>query len=81
MFENWVLDATFHKEGEPFLCFIPYEADGTLVTGMNILSDVEHFDQGNIVGIVHLDGQKQCDDWCATHPDIVQSIQKKRERK
>jgi len=78
MWTDWVIDASYCDE---FLCFVPIENEGTdeerLIVGMNVLSDVEHFDLGRIVGIVHLDGQEACDRWVKKHPDILEAIKLK----
>lgn len=84
MWANWVIDATHYREGDKGLvCFVPIENIGlfneTLVLGMNILSDVGHFEHGNIVGIVHLDGQGAVDKWCEAHPEVLLAIKRRKE--
>jgi hypothetical protein len=46
--------------------------------GMVILSDIEHFDRGEIIGIIHLDGQKAVDKFCAEHPEIFEALKNKK---
>lgn len=81
-YDKWVIDSTFYKD-DGLLCFVPIEhphtPQETLVLGMNVLSDIEHFALGRVIGIVHLDGDAACDAFCATHPDIVQALQAKLE--
>jgi len=82
--ENWVMEITHYREEDGGLvCFVPIENIGqpneTLVLGMNILSDVEHFDLGKIVGIVHLDGQEAVDKWVELHPEIFQALKRRKE--
>ncbi len=75
--EQYVLDATIYKEDGIF-CFVPIENMGTpqqtLILGMNILSSIEGFDLGDIVGVVHLDGDEAVDNWLKKHPEVVSKI-------
>jgi len=80
MYEEWVIDATMYNN-DGLLCFVPIENrvtdKETLVLGMNILSDVEHFEQGKIIGIVHMDGQKAVDRFCDEHSKLLKSLKEK----
>ena len=81
MWTNWVLDATLdHNDG--LFCFIPVDNLDTgkeaFIVGMNIISTVERFDQGKIVGIIHSGGDDEVKKWIKSHPDIVASIKSKR---
>jgi hypothetical protein len=73
MWNEWVLDLTFGTE--PMPCFCPYERDtGAIVTGMNMLTDRC---PGELVGVVHLDGQEAVEKWCADNPDWHERYAKK----
>jgi hypothetical protein len=78
---EWVIDATLYKD-DGILCFVPIENRGkeneSVVFGMNILSDIKCFDEGKIVGFVHMDGQDAVDKFCNEHPELLDELTKKR---
>jgi len=78
MFETWVIDVTLYKEDGIF-CFVPIEhpnePNQTLVLGMNVLSDLEHFEQGKVIGVVHLDGDSAVNNFCLQHPEVMKELQ------
>lgn len=59
MFDKWVLDVTFWNPQEEMPTFIPIESNGDLVIGMNCMG----FCPGELIGIVHLDGQEKVNKW------------------
>lgn len=70
MWENWVIDATMPtlKDAPGAFTFIPVEGElgsgkETYVVGMNYIS-TEPPDDGNLVGIIHEDGQEAVDAFC-----------------
>jgi len=81
MYNQWVIDATLYNENDGMLCFVPIENahtdQETLVLGLNILSDLEHFDHGKVIGVIHLDGQEAADIFCNEHPEIIENIKRK----
>ena len=64
MFNNWVLDVTYVPNMPPV--FVPYEDDGTLVLGMNVMSEKC---PGELVGIIHEGGQEAVEKWCSENPN------------
>jgi hypothetical protein len=68
MSDNWVLDVTLSAP-----VFIPYEDDGTLVVGMNVVCERC---PGNLVGVVHLDGQEKVEKWIAENPNWHEQYKK-----
>jgi hypothetical protein len=72
MWKNWVLDVTSTFGGE--YCFVPIEDDGTLVVGLNVISDEC---PGKLVGAVHAGGQEEVENWCAEHPEWSKGIKQK----
>ena len=57
---QWVIDAGYYNPDVDLWCFVPIENPGTpeerLIVGMNLLSDPETFDSGELIGVVLLDG-------------------------
>lgn len=61
-YKTWVLDVTFDIP-----TFIPYDiTQETLITGLTVMAD--HC-PGELVGVIHLDGQQAVDRWVAAHPN------------
>jgi hypothetical protein len=63
LWTNWIIDVTNWPDS---WCFCPYEDDGSIVFGMNLIQDRC---PGNLVGLIHLDGQKQAEVFCHAVPD------------
>lgn len=63
--KNWLLDVSFWRDDMP-PCFVPYEGNGDIITGMNLLTDQC---PGNLVGVYHEAGKQAAEAWCAEHPD------------
>lgn len=62
MWQKWVLDVSFE-----YPCFVPYERDTEqVVVGMNMLSARC---PGELVGVIHVDGQDAAEKWCIENPD------------
>ena len=68
--DQWVMDATLNDGESPYL-FCPIQSDGTIVTGMNVVTDKP---PGRFVGIVHADGQEAVEAWCEAHPEAVEQL-------
>lgn len=81
MWDKWVVDVSLWRPGDrDLLCFIPMEGtwdNPTFVVGMNFLSSPEGFDQGEIVAIVHEDGQDAVMRWCEENPDLLERLKDK----
>lgn len=73
-FSNWVLDATIATPAGTF-CFCPIEGDlegdFKIVTGMNLISDKPN---GDLLGIVHENGQQAVEQWCAEHAEELEQL-------
>ena len=65
MFKQWVIDLSISAP-EGAVCFIPYEPPDMFITGMNVVSDKC---PGNLVGVMHPDGQDAVEKWCSDNPD------------
>lgn len=81
MYKDFVIDATmYHEDG--LFCFIPVEdwdTDApTFVVGMNLLTSLDGFCQGNLVGVMHEAGQEAAEQWCAAHPEVGAEIERRR---
>lgn len=68
--EPYILDCTLDP-GDGLHCFCPVELDDegnvvSVVTGLNYLS-TDPPEAGRLIGVVHLDGQEMCDQWCAVN--------------
>lgn len=62
MSKEWLLDVSFSIP-----CFVPYEREtDTIITGMNVITDKC---PGELVGVIHMDGQEAVEKWCAENPD------------
>lgn len=66
--DKWVIDATM---GYPF-CFCPLEGE-TIITGMNVLADKPP-GKGELVAVVHEDGQDAVEEFCAKYHDEIAAI-------
>ena len=81
MYESWVIDASL-GDGDPPYCFIPiiFDESGnveSLVVGVNYIS-TEPPEGGYFVGVVHENGQKATDTWCAEHEEFLQDLAARR---
>ena len=70
MWENWVLDATGNDGTSPFV-FYPIEDDATIIFGMNFLGDRP---PGNVVAVIHAEGQEAVMNWCEKHELVLKEI-------
>lgn len=69
MWREWLLDVSFE-----YPCFVPYERDtDQVVVGMNMLSARC---PGELVGVMHSDGQDAVEKWCAENPDWLTRFRK-----
>ena len=69
MFDDWVIDATLWRDGLDMPTFVPVEGgheNPTFVTGMNYIADKC---PGNLLGVVHMDGEEAAKKWAESHPD------------
>ena len=73
MFRDFVMDVS---NGEPY-CFCPYEADGTVVFGLNIIAARC---PGNLVGIIHSGGNAAAEAWLEANPDWRERYRMQTER-
>jgi hypothetical protein len=65
MLDEWVLDLTFGTE--PLPCFCPYDRENdSIVTGLNMLTNKC---PGELIGVVHPEGQEAVEKWCEENPD------------
>jgi len=82
MWENWVIDVTLYQ-GDGIFCFVPVEDMGTdypkFVVGVNLLTTIEDFKQGKIVGFIHEAGQDAVDKFVAAHPAAISAIREQQE--
>lgn len=63
--EDFVLDVTL--DGGGLNCYCPYLKDTEeVVFGLSILTDRC---PGNLVGVVHMDGNEAVEKWIAEHPE------------
>ncbi len=66
MLKNYVLDITFHGPDGPS-CFVPIKDDmETILIGLAYLSDKC---PGNLVGVIHQDGQHAVEQWITKNPN------------
>ena len=65
IWEEWVLDCSSVNH-EHIPCFCPIEDREVVVWGMNVL---QGRCPGNLVGVVHQGGQKECEKWVEKNPD------------
>lgn len=82
MFDDWLVDVTaYDPEYKGLLCFIPVEdietGSPTFVTGMNLLTSIDSFDQGRLRGIIHFEGQEFVDKWCEENKELAKQIELK----
>ncbi len=68
MWKNWVLDVTNGCES-PLFC--PIEDDGTIVIGMNILSNKC---PGKLVGIFHTSGVALAQQWMEENGAVLDDL-------
>ena len=62
--KDWLMDVTF---GDNPPCFVPYEQEKkTIVFGMNMIQDKC---PGNLVGVIHSQGQGAVEAWIKKNPD------------
>jgi hypothetical protein len=73
MWENWVIDASMPTPDDNIVTFVPIEDDETLVLGMNFIGNKC---PGNLVGVVHLNGQEAVEQWIKDHPDWHKQFKK-----
>jgi hypothetical protein len=59
---DYVLDITNGVEPPVFVCY----ENNEVVFGLNVVSDKC---PGNLVGVIHLDGQKEADKWVDENPN------------
>lgn len=62
IFEKYVIDAAMCRDD--MYCYVPYEND-KLITGFSAFG----FCPGELVGVVHVDGQEAVERWCKENPD------------
>jgi len=64
MWQEWLLDVSFEVP-----CFVPYDrVTGQVIAGMNMLSARC---PGELVGVIHVDGQDAVEKWCVENPDWI----------
>ena len=68
MLGNWVLDVT---HGHEPMAFCPIEENGTIITGLTMISGKC---PGRFVGIVHFDGDDAANAWLAEHSAIADEL-------
>lgn len=69
MWENWVLDVT---HGHDPMAFCPIEDDGTIITGMTMVSGKC---PGRFVGVVHFAGEDAVNEWLANHSAVADELE------
>jgi hypothetical protein len=69
---EWVLDATLYS-GDGMCCFCPIEPDGTVVTGVNVLSRKS---PGPLVAVIHADGQEAAERWVAANEYLLEWLER-----
>lgn len=77
MYRQWLIDVSM-DHGDGMHCFVPVEDPGgpneAIVYGMNLLTSIEGFNQGEIMGFVHPDGQEVVEQWCADNPAVLEEL-------
>ena len=77
-YSDWVVDITRFEEGKGIYCFVPVEnaesENPTFITGFSVITSLDGFDRGRIRGIIHEQGQEECDKWCEAHAITYESI-------
>ena len=68
MWKNWVLDVT---HGHDPMAFCPIEDDGTIITGMTMISGKC---PGRFVGVFHFDGEDAANEWLANHSAVAEEL-------
>jgi len=79
MWDDWVIDLTISEE-DGLYCFVPVEWHGDdplFVIGMNLLTSIDGFEQGKIIGVIHEAGQEAVDEWCREHPGLLEALRVK----
>ena len=71
--ENWLLDVTYDPP-----VFVPYEDDGSIVFGMNIMTSEC---PGNLIGVIHTEGQEAVEKWLSENPKWHEMYAKKKGRR
>lgn len=78
---TWVVDITCFEEGSGLLAFIPIENPGTpderFVVGLILLTTLESFDRGTLLGVFHEGGQVELNRWILEHPTLMEEIKEK----
>jgi hypothetical protein len=62
---DWVIDISLY----PAVVFVPYN-NGGIVLGINLMTERC---PGNLIGIIHINGQEAVEEWIAAHPDWLQT--------
>lgn len=68
--KQWVLDVSMYA-GDGLFCFCPMDADGAVVTDMNILASKS---PGPLVAVIHADGQDAAEKWAAENEELLERI-------
>jgi hypothetical protein len=68
VFREWALDISQW----PARCYCPYKKDGTIVIGLNLITDRC---PGKLVALFHQDGQDVLDKWCAENPEALKELE------
>ena len=69
----WVLDVTLWREDRPLRVWCPIEEDGTVITGLSVMSDVPPHG-GKCVAIFHEDGQEEVEAWMESHEPFLNEL-------
>ena len=68
MWKNWVLDVT---HGHEPMAFCPIEDDGTIISGMTMISGKC---PGRFAGVVHFNGDDAVNEWLAENSAIADEL-------
>lgn len=78
----WVIDAIsdeFAEFGQYVFCPVEMTSEGEITkiyTGLSLIAEwPEH---GEVVGVIHDQGQEAVEAWCKAHPEVMEKIKENR---
>jgi len=75
--DTYALDAEGYDQ-DGLRCWVPLEEDGTLVLGMNYISDLPP-ESCKHIAVFHPGGQDACEAWCEEHNDELNAMKEELE--
>ena len=71
IYSDWVLDASVCSGDGPMYCFCPVDTDGSIVIGLNMLTDRC---PGQLVGVIHADGDEAAAQWAEQRMELLERL-------